>query len=43
MVELLQGTIEVESEVNQYAQFIVNLPQLEVTGKAERNVHRNLF
>ena len=36
MVELLQGTIEVESEVNQYAQFIVNLPQLEVTGKAER-------
>lgn len=31
MVELLQGTIEVESEVNHYAQFIVNLPQLEVS------------
>ena len=36
MVELLQGTIEVESEVNQYAQFIVNLPQLEVTEKEKR-------
>lgn len=35
MVELLQGTINVESEVNQYAQFIVNLPPLEITDKAE--------
>jgi len=35
MVELLQGSIEVDSEVNQYAQFIVNLPQLEVTEKAK--------
>lgn len=35
MVELLQGTIYVESEVNQYAQFIVNLPPLEITDKAE--------
>ena len=34
MVELLQGTIEVESEVNQYAQFIVTLPMLEVTENA---------
>ena len=36
LADLHQATIEVESEVNQYAQFIVNLPQLEVTGKAER-------
>lgn len=35
MVELLQGTIEVKSEIDQYAQFIVNLPQLEVTEEAE--------
>lgn len=35
VVELLQGSIEVESEVNQYVQFIVNLPQLEMTKKAE--------
>lgn len=34
MIELLQGTIDVESEVNQYAQFIVHLPQLEITDKA---------
>ena len=31
MVELLQGIIKVESEVNQYAQFTVTLPQLEIT------------
>lgn len=31
MVELLQGSIHVESEVNQYTQFIVTLPPLEVT------------
>ena len=35
MAGLLQGTIEVKSEVNQYAEFIVNLPQLEVTGVKE--------
>ena len=35
MVDLLQGTIEVKSEIDQYAQFIVNLPQLEVTEEAE--------
>ena len=33
MVELLHGTINVESEVNQYAQFIVTLPALETTEK----------
>lgn len=33
MVELLHGTINVESEVNQYAQFIVTLPALEATEK----------
>jgi signal transduction histidine kinase/ligand-binding sensor domain-containing protein/DNA-binding response OmpR family regulator len=31
MVELLQGKIEVESEVNNYARFIVSLPYLELT------------
>ena len=31
MVELIQGIIKVESEVNQYAQFTVTLPQLEIT------------
>lgn len=35
MVELLQGSIEVESEVNQYAEFIVTLPLLDITDKAE--------
>lgn len=35
MVELLQGTVCAESEVNQYAQFIVNLPQLEISDKSE--------
>ncbi len=33
MIELLHGTINVESEVNQYAQFIVTLPALETTEK----------
>ncbi|WP_273157713.1 two-component regulator propeller domain-containing protein [Bacteroides fluxus] len=31
MVELLQGTIEVESKIDQYAEFIVNLPQPNAT------------
>lgn len=39
MVELLQGTIEVESEVNRYARFIVTLPLLEVTEKSENVQH----
>ncbi|MDR3265971.1 MAG: response regulator [Tannerella sp.] len=30
MTELLQGKIEVESEINQYVQFIVSLPSLDV-------------
>ena len=30
LVELLQGNIKVESEVNRYAEFIVELPQLEL-------------
>lgn len=37
MVELLHGTINVESEVNQYAQFIVTLPMLEITEKMENS------
>ena len=35
MVELLQGTIEVKSEVNKYAEFIVKLPLLEITEPLE--------
>lgn len=35
MTELLQGTIEVESEINQYAQFTVTLPALETTEEEE--------
>lgn len=31
MTELLQGKIEIESEVGEYAMFIVSLPELEVT------------
>lgn len=31
MVELLKGEIRIESEVNQYAEFIVSLPELELT------------
>ena len=31
MVKLLQGAVEVESEINRYAQFIITLPLLEVT------------
>lgn len=31
MVELLKGDIRIESEVNQYAEFVVTLPQLAVT------------
>ena len=42
MVELLQGSIEVDSEVNEYAQFIVTLPLLEVNGSAERPVNGQL-
>jgi signal transduction histidine kinase/CheY-like chemotaxis protein/ligand-binding sensor domain-containing protein len=34
MTELLQGKIDVESEVNQYAQFVVALPHLEVSENA---------
>lgn len=34
MVDLLQGDIQVESEINQYARFIVTLPPLEVTETA---------
>lgn len=30
LVELLQGSIKVESEVNKYAEFIVELPHLEI-------------
>lgn len=30
MTELLNGTIEVESEINQYALFIITLPHLEI-------------
>lgn len=39
MVELLQGTIDVESEVNQYAQFIVTLPLLNITENAQNIPH----
>lgn len=35
MVELLQGSIDVKSEVNRYAVFTVTLPWLEITQKAE--------
>lgn len=35
MVELLKGDIRIESEVNQYAEFIVTLPQLAVTLQSE--------
>lgn len=31
MVDLLQGRIEIESEVGEYAEFIVTLPQLAIT------------
>ncbi|GHT71743.1 hybrid sensor histidine kinase/response regulator [Bacteroidia bacterium] len=34
MTELLQGKIEVESELNRYARFIVSLPRLEPNEKA---------
>jgi signal transduction histidine kinase/DNA-binding response OmpR family regulator/ligand-binding sensor domain-containing protein len=34
MTELLQGKIEVESEVNRYVRFIVSLPYLDVTDDA---------
>jgi signal transduction histidine kinase/DNA-binding response OmpR family regulator/ligand-binding sensor domain-containing protein len=34
MVELLQGKIEIESEINRYVRFIVSLPCLEVTENA---------
>lgn len=35
MVELLEGTIEIESEVDQYAEFIVTLPQLALSEEKE--------
>lgn len=35
MVELLEGEIGIESEVNQYAEFIVTLPELALTENAE--------
>lgn len=35
MTELLQGTIEVKSEIDQYAQFIVTLPSLEADNESE--------
>ncbi len=35
MVELLEGKIQIESEVNQYAEFIVILPQLELSEETE--------
>ena len=41
LVELLQGTIRVESVVNQYAQFIVSLPNLEVNGHFEHTLQNN--
>lgn len=36
MVELLEGKIQIESEVNQYAEFIVTLPELELPKEAEK-------
>ncbi len=41
LVELLRGTIRVESVVNQYAQFIVSLPNLEVSGHCEPALQNN--
>lgn len=35
MVELLEGTIQIESEVNQYAEFIVTLPKLSISKEQE--------
>lgn len=35
MVELLEGQIQIESEVNQYAEFIVTLPELPISEKQE--------
>lgn len=40
MTELLQGTIEVESEINQYAQFNVMLPLLETTDESGEMLQR---
>lgn len=39
MIELLQGHIEIESQVGQYARFIVTLPRMEVNvAESERDV-----
>lgn len=35
MTDLLQGRISIESEVGEYAEFIVTLPQLQVTADAQ--------
>ncbi|MCD8183187.1 MAG: response regulator [Bacteroides sp.] len=35
MVELLEGEIRIESEVNQYAEFIVTLPELPLSAEKE--------
>lgn len=35
MVEVLQGTIEIESEVGKYARFVVTLPLLEVNAEGD--------
>jgi signal transduction histidine kinase/DNA-binding NarL/FixJ family response regulator len=40
MTELLRGKIEVESELNRYARFIVSLPFLEQNGKDTDNMLR---
>lgn len=41
MTELLQGSIEVESEINQYAQFTVTLPPLETSAESGEMLQRN--
>jgi len=42
MTELLKGTIEIKSEVNEYAEFIVSLPKLEANSDEEQHVTPNI-
>jgi signal transduction histidine kinase/DNA-binding response OmpR family regulator/ligand-binding sensor domain-containing protein len=41
LVDLLQGTIQIESEVSQYAEFIVNLPSLDVENTINKPIETN--